>query len=245
MCYNWFRYAQLRYTWFLFHWNHVIPLSVIPNSVIPDSTFACYNRFRYARFPVPPSHLPGAFCGLTMPISGKRGSPLPPPSSIDSTLSTPPRSGSLTTWWEFQRIFWWRQGMRMRWVERKNISSSGLEYQTNTVYFRFSFELHSQRLNLPRYQTKQIYNLGKRRPSHDELVEPYLEQCFAAGRSFSANFGTLQGLYQRKVSTSSSSLTTPDIFTLLEQMESSGYSLQMGLWYPDFQQEVTEWQTKM
>ena len=30
-----------------------IPDSVMPNSVIPDSCFACYNRFRYTRFPAP------------------------------------------------------------------------------------------------------------------------------------------------------------------------------------------------
>ena len=30
-----------------------IPDSVMPNSVIPDSSFACYNRFRYTRFPAP------------------------------------------------------------------------------------------------------------------------------------------------------------------------------------------------
>ena len=30
-----------------------IPDSVIPNSIIPDSCFACYNRFRYTRFPAP------------------------------------------------------------------------------------------------------------------------------------------------------------------------------------------------
>ena len=30
-----------------------IPVSVMPNSVIPDSSFACYNRFRYTRFPAP------------------------------------------------------------------------------------------------------------------------------------------------------------------------------------------------
>ena len=30
-----------------------IPDSVMPNSVIPDSSFACYNCFRYTRFPAP------------------------------------------------------------------------------------------------------------------------------------------------------------------------------------------------
>ena len=30
-----------------------IPDSVMPNSSIPDSSFACYNRFRYTRFPAP------------------------------------------------------------------------------------------------------------------------------------------------------------------------------------------------
>ena len=30
-----------------------IPDSVMPNSGIPDSSFACYNRFRYTRFPAP------------------------------------------------------------------------------------------------------------------------------------------------------------------------------------------------
>ena len=30
-----------------------IPDSVIPNSIIPESCFACYNRFRYTRFPAP------------------------------------------------------------------------------------------------------------------------------------------------------------------------------------------------
>ena len=33
--------------------DSVIPDSVMPNSVIPDSCFACYNRFRYTRFPAP------------------------------------------------------------------------------------------------------------------------------------------------------------------------------------------------
>ena len=49
---------------YLFPALHVIPHFVVPNSkigfqeviplsVIPDSTFACYNRFRYARFSAP------------------------------------------------------------------------------------------------------------------------------------------------------------------------------------------------
>ena len=33
--------------------DSVIPDSVTPNSVIPDSCSACYNRFRYTRFPAP------------------------------------------------------------------------------------------------------------------------------------------------------------------------------------------------
>ena len=42
-----------------------IPDSVMPNSVIPDSSFACYNRFRYTRFPAPvPSHSTNGFCLL-------------------------------------------------------------------------------------------------------------------------------------------------------------------------------------
>ena len=68
LCYNWFRYAQLCYTWFLFYWNLVIPLSIIPNSVIPDSTFACYNLFRYARFPAPIKRL--LFFGISWLIYG-------------------------------------------------------------------------------------------------------------------------------------------------------------------------------
>ena len=46
-------------------------------------------------------------------------------------------------------------------------------------------------------------------------------------RQASASVG---GLSQRKVSTSSSSLTVPDIFKLLGQNESSGYPLQIGLY---------------
>ena len=38
-----------------------IPDSVMPNSVIPDSCFACYNRFRYTRFPAPTVHLIAQF----------------------------------------------------------------------------------------------------------------------------------------------------------------------------------------
>ena len=69
------------------------------------------------------------------------------------------------------------------WLAERSITCSDLKYQTDNGYFGSSFELLLQRLNLPRYQTKQIYNLGKRRPSHDELVEPFVV-CSLPGSAF-------------------------------------------------------------
>ena len=46
-----------------------IPDSVMPNSVIPDSSFACYNRFRYTRFPAPGGNTCGACCARASDIA--------------------------------------------------------------------------------------------------------------------------------------------------------------------------------
>ena len=50
----------------------------------------------------------------------------------------------------------------------------------------------------------------------------------------------LRGRFQPKVSPSSSSLITPDIFKLLRSYESSGHPLLLGVWKSGFHQELTK-----
>ena len=59
------------------------------------------------------------------------------------------------------------------------------------------------------------------------------------------NLSLIRGAVNLKVYSCSSSLITQDIFKQLGSYERSIYPLQIGVWSPDIQKEVTEWLTKM